>query len=392
MAGLVALAAPLAAQTGAVVPLGQVRSVDGHVRRPGPDGAPEPIAGATVVLHRVGQDRAGPLDSMRTGPAGQFHFTYRTSGEPDAVYFASTRYAGIAYFTAPLAAPHVTGADADIMVFDTTSTGVRLHLAGRHLVVGAPGAGGMRDVAEVFDLANDSTKTLIARDTLTPLWTAPLPARAVAPQVNGGDIAAGAVTFTGGRVQLFAPVSPGIRQLAVAFQLPTDAFPLSIPLDDGAGVLELLLEDPGARPVLPGLTPQTPVTSQGRTFTRYLAQNVPAGAVLRIDLGGASGTAGTRLLWGIVLAMVVLLGAALALALRRRERVPAPAGAAPAPVAPILLGASTVEQLRFELAQLDAARAHADPRDATVLAQFDARRGALEARLARALAEPERAP
>ncbi|MDE3215065.1 MAG: hypothetical protein KGO03_01630, partial [Gemmatimonadota bacterium] len=275
---LLAGAAPLAAQTGAV-PLGQTRTVDGHVRRPGPHDAPVAVAGVYVVLHRVGQDHAGPLDSARTGPGGQLHFTYKTSGAPDAVYFASTRYAGIAYFTAPLEAQNVSGPDADIMVYDTASAGIPLHLAGRHLVIGAPGADGLRDVAEVWDLSNDSTKTLVARDSLTPLWTASLPAGAVSPQVQGGDIAAGAVTFANGQVRLYAPVSPGVRQLAIAFQLPPGAFPLAVPMTGGTGMLEVLLEEASARPDLAGLKQTSSVTSQGRTFTRYLAQEVPPGAV-----------------------------------------------------------------------------------------------------------------
>ncbi len=311
---LLAGAAPLAAQTG-IVPLGQTRTVDGHVRRPGPHDAPVPIAGTYVVLHRVGQDRAGPLDSVRTGRDGRYHFTYKTSGAPDAVYFASTRYAGIAYFTAPLEAQQVSGPDADIMVYDTTSAGIPLQLAGRHLVLGAPGAGGMRDAAEVWDLSNDSTRTLVARDSLTPLWTAALPAGAVSPQVQGGDIAAGAVTFGRGEVRLFAPVSPGVRQLAVAFQLPPTAFPLAVPITRGAGMLEVLLEEASARPELAGLKQTSSVASQGRTFTRYLAQDVPAGAVLRIDVRAVSNATRSRLVAAIALAMVAIMGAALVLAL-----------------------------------------------------------------------------
>jgi hypothetical protein len=393
-AALLAWAAPLVAQTG-MVPLGQTRTVDGHVQRPGAHDAPVPLVGVYVVLHRVGQDHAGPLDSVRTGPAGQYHFTYKTSGEPDAVYFASTRYAGIAYFTAPLERQHVAGADGDIMVFDTTSTGVTLHLAGRHLVVGAPGADGMRDIAEVFDLSNDSTRTLIARDSLTPVWSAPLPAGALAPQVNGGDIAAGAVTFTDGQIRLYAPISPGVRQLAVAFQLPPSAFPLVVPMAPGTAMLEVLLEEAGARPVLAGLKQTAPVSAQGRTFTRYLAQDVPAGAVLRVEVRAVSNSARTRLLSGIALAMVVIMGAALVLALRRRTRGAEPVAAvtpAPvAPVAPVLVGATPVEQLRFEMARLDAAHAR-DPGDDAEQERYTARRADLEGRIARALAEQERAP
>ena len=50
---------------------------------------PRPIAGVRVVLHRVGADNAGPLDSMLTDARGRYHFQYAKSGSPDAIYFVS---------------------------------------------------------------------------------------------------------------------------------------------------------------------------------------------------------------------------------------------------------------------------------------------------------------
>jgi hypothetical protein len=204
------------------------------------------------------------------------------------------------------------------MVFDTTSSGVALRLDGRHFVVSAPNAAGVRQIAEVFDIGNEGVKTLVARDSVTPLWTTSLPAGATSPTVSGGDIAAGAVNFSGGTVRVFAPVSPGLRQLAVSFNLPASAFPLALPMGDGVGVLELLLEEESATPVMPGLAQQSSVSSQGRTFKRYLAQDVPAGAVLRIEAagGGGSGTR-TRFIAGIVFVMALAMAAALAASVLR---------------------------------------------------------------------------
>ncbi len=397
-ATLLLAAAPAAAQTGAVVPLGQVRTVDGRVVRAGPGGTAAPLARQYVVLHRVGQDRAGPLDSVRTDAGGTYHFTYTTSGEPDAVYFASTRYAGIAYFTAPLQAPNVSGPGAALTVFDTTSTGLTLHLAGRHVVIGAPGADGVRTVAEVFDLGNAGGKTLVTRDSLTPLWSTPLPAGAVSPAVDGGDVAPGAVTFDAHEIRVFAPVSPGVRQLSVTFGLPAGAFPLRLPMPADAAALELLLEEPTATPTLDGLKQQASVSAQGRTFKRYFAQNVPAGAVLRVDVASVSDGGRARFVAVVALAMAALMVGALVFALRRRRPPAAPASprvTAPAPVAPVepvLVGATPVEQLRFALARLDAAFARRGPVDDAGAARHRADRAALEARIADALAREPRAP
>lgn len=320
---LVLLAGPAAAQESAPVPLGQIRTAQGLVQHPGADGAPAPVRGARVVLHRVGTDHAGPLDSVLTDARGAFRFRYTTTGSPDAVYFASTTYDGIAYFTSPFQAQTVASPDGDIMVFDTATTGITLHLQGRHLVIGAPGANGVRDIAEVWDLGNDSTKTLVARDSATPLWTTQLPAGAQSPTVSGGDVAPAAVQFVGNELRLFAPVSPGVRQLAVSFGMPASAFPLSIPMGNGVGVLELLLEEASATPVMPGLAQQSSVSSQGRTFKRYLAQDVPAGAVLRVEAGGggASGSR-TRFIAGMVFAIAVVMAFVLVASLVKRRPGP----------------------------------------------------------------------
>ena len=76
------------------------RVAEGVVRRPGPK-APVVVPGSWVVLHRVGTDRAAPLDSVRSSGNGTFRFRYATSGSPDAIYFVSTTFRGIAYFSAP---------------------------------------------------------------------------------------------------------------------------------------------------------------------------------------------------------------------------------------------------------------------------------------------------
>src|SRR5581483_4857559 len=99
---------------------GEARRVDGTVMR-GTRKGTVPVANQWVVLHRVGPDRAGPLDSVRTSAAGAYTLRYHTSGDTTALYFVSTSYGGVAYFTSPLRAPRVSGDNAQIIVFDTTS-------------------------------------------------------------------------------------------------------------------------------------------------------------------------------------------------------------------------------------------------------------------------------
>ena len=117
-------AAPLAAQQT------EQRIVEGRVMRAS-ESALAPAPGAWVVLHRVGRDRQGPVDSARTDARGAFRIRYRADGDESAVYFLATMHDGIAYLSSPLRAPRVSGADAEIDVYDTASTGIALRWTAR---------------------------------------------------------------------------------------------------------------------------------------------------------------------------------------------------------------------------------------------------------------------
>jgi hypothetical protein len=89
-----------------------------------------------------------------------------------------------------------------------------------------------------------------------------------------------------------------------------------LPLDVRAGVLEVLLEEPNAMAMAPGLQRVDPVTVEARTFNRFLAQDVAQGGVLRIQVPSAAG--GARRAW--IAAMLAAVTAAMALMLLRAVR------------------------------------------------------------------------
>lgn len=367
--------APLAAQQ----PSG-ARLAEGRVLRPDSSGAPQPLAGQWVVLHRVGTDRAGPLDSVRTGSNGGFRFRYAITGSPEALYFISAMYRGIAYFSPPLRTPVVRGGDADILVYDTTPDTTGLHVQGRHFVLSLL-RGSSREVAEIFEIENPGPRTIVARDSTTPLWTTALPAQAESAKVAPGDVAAAAVTFRPGRAELFAPLSPGLRQLVLTYSLGGRRFPVSIPVERETSVLEVLLEDPRASVRGPGLGEVAAATIEGRTFRRFLAQNVARSAVFVVDAPPppVNNDAILRIL--LVTFTAAMLGALIFWYARKRGT---PASAtAPRPV--------SVDGLVAQLAALDAKFER--ERDSGVSpAQYEQERAALKARIADALArEGERA-
>jgi len=278
------------------------------------------VPGVRVTLHRVGSDREGPLDSTVTDERGRYAFRYDRTGASDAVYFAAASRDGVAYFTLPLQPGAEHGDDAVITVFDTTSRPVPISIRGHHVIVERPAADGSRRVTEVFEISNDSSVTRVARgdSPRDAVWSAILPPGAEHPVVREGDVPAAAVRFAGGRMLVYAPFAPGLRQVAYTYSLSPDAFPLKLPLQQPTAIVEVLLEESAARATAPGLTRVQPAPIEGRDFQRYLGRDAPASGVITIHIPDPAPSVGTSY---VALLTLVIGGAmtwALARALRRR--------------------------------------------------------------------------
>lgn len=303
-------------------------SVKGKVVRQTLDGL-RVVAREQVTLHRVNSREAGPIDSMVTDASGAFAFRVAT---PDSLsmYLASARYGGIAYFSSPMQAGQPAGAPSEIVVYDTTSSDVRLQLQGRHLVVSSPNADGVRAVIDVLEIENDTVLTRVAGAANRPTYSLLLPEGASNVRASQGELSDGAVEVRSGRADIFAPLSPGLRQLVLTYDLPASAFPVSVPLERAVTVLEVLLEEPGATADGGGLKSQGGVSVDGKNFTRYLGQSAPASAVLTLRAaGGIGGTSVPTWVLPLVLTLVTL---GVILVVARRPVAQAATGAGrPAP-------------------------------------------------------------
>lgn len=353
----------------------QTRVVEGRVTRPSESGRPVGVARQWVVLHRVGTKGGAPIDSARTARDGRYRITYGAdAADPDALYFVSSRYAGIAYFSAPLRGARVSGGDGDVIVYETTADPSKINVQGRHLVVSAP-RDGRREIAEIFELENPGTQTVVAKDSVSPIWWTPLPARAESASVApGGDITSGAVVFRDGRAEIYAPMSPGVRQVALTYLLDADAFPLSVPLQRKAGLVEVLLEEPRSSAEGAGLSEVAPATIEGRQFRRYLAQNAAANAVMRVSAPEPVQQTRRGLAWlGVGSALAMLIAAALWFG-RNRKTIQVANGPR--------ISERESDRLVAAIAALDAKF----ERTPTDRASYDARRAELKSRLATALA------
>jgi hypothetical protein len=191
---------------------------------------------------------------------------------------------------------------------------------GHHIVVSAVDANASRSITEVYELANDSSVTRIASGSGADgaVWVSALPDGASDFRVSQGDVPSSAVEFISGRVAVFAPIAPGLAQIAFSYILPARAFPLRIPIQTPTQILEVLVEEEKGSVTGAKLKEQEPVALQQRNFRRFLADDVPINAVTVIDLPPAMVKSMVDRRYLVVLTVVI--GAAMMLALARALR------------------------------------------------------------------------
>lgn len=278
------------------------------------------LVAARVVLHRIGREVQGPLDSTRTGARGDFRF--RWSADTGSVYLLSSPYAGIEYFSTPV---HLNGTLPDtgvLLVVSDTSSSAILATVSRHLVISKPAPDGTRATLEIVMLANQGATTRVAPDSTTPVWVARLPAGAISFQPGNGDVAAEAMESRNDSVMLFAPVAPGEKQLIYTYKLPASPGTVRFPAVDSIDTVNLLLEELGLQARGGALVRGDSQAIEGRSFRQWTGP-VPAGGAIEVDFPG---NPSRGVLPALVGGMAVILGVVLVRALRR---VPAPTRAAP---------------------------------------------------------------
>lgn len=239
------------------------------------------VAGVRVILHRVGRETQGPVDSTLSASAGRFRFRFRP--DTTSLYLLSARFAGIEYFSPPV---HTNPARPDtaiaVVVSDTSST-VPIVVESRHLVVSAPTEDGTRNVLDLVTLRNDGSATRIAPDSNSPTWAMGLPATTIGFAVGQGGFSPEAVTRRGDSLIVFAPIAPGEKQLVAQYSLAAGQAALRVPAGQAIDVVNVLLEETEARVAGGTLAFADSQVVGGRVYQRWTG-SVPANAVLQISL------------------------------------------------------------------------------------------------------------
>jgi len=329
-----------------------------------------PVAGTSVVLHHVGRREQGPLDTVPSGAAGRFGFRLRP--DTGTTYLVSVRWAGIEYFSAALSADPARPDTALVVVVADTASAAPVRVRQRTLLVGAPDEAGFRAVLDWFALANESGLTRVAGDTARPVWAAPLPSGAEGAGLADSrlsEFSPDAVLFARDSVSVWAPISPGQRELLLQYGLPPDLATLRVPLGSGADSVQVFLEETSARVRSGNLTAGETQTIERRTFRLWSGRG-GAGTEVVVEFSNPALTPGQAIV--VLVTAAILAFVVLAALLIRRGR------AAPAAV-PLSL-ADAIARLDLQFAGREAAVSVEEWR------RYQETRARLRAELARALA------
>jgi len=284
-----------------------------------------PLPQARVVLHRVGADAQGPIDSVVADGAGRFRFRFRA--DTSALYLLSSRYAGIEYFSPPV---HTNPARPDtalvLEAYDTSST-APIAVDARHIVVPRAGADGSRPVLDLIVLRNDGIRARVAPDSAHPTWSLTLPAGSGEMQLGESEVSADAVVRVGDTVRVLAPLAPGQKQLSIAYATVPVHGRLVFPVGSTETPVNLLVEEPGARVSGGTLALADTQVIEGRSFRRFSGR-VPAGGSITLAVPAGPAVASRQVLAGLVAGLALALAGAAAWLVRRPRPSHAPAALA----------------------------------------------------------------
>ncbi|MCY4400477.1 MAG: hypothetical protein OXE96_14225 [Gemmatimonadetes bacterium] len=240
----------------------------------------QPADSGTVVLHRVSAFFTGEVDSVAVDRRGAFEI--RLPAEPDSqagdVFFASIRYQNVLYF-----GEAITGAEnfAEPYLIQTYPTvgagaGTFLPLRVRNVFVQLSESGRGWNVTDLFEIGNDARATLVASED-GATWTHALPPEAVDFSVGQSDLSPDAASFREGRIHVSAPIPPGGSVYLLRYRVPEDDF--TIPLEGGAGSMELLVREPAGELTVSGLAAAEGIELEGFAYRRFAGREMAPSVV-----------------------------------------------------------------------------------------------------------------
>ena len=171
-------------------------------------------------------------------------------------------------------------------------------------------------------LSNRGPLTRVAPDSVRPTWGGPLPEAAQSVEMADSRLsqfAAEAVSFRRDSALIFAPLSPGDKELMLQYRIPGPLRRFVVPASVSESVF-VLLEEPGARVAVPPLAVADSQVIEGRAFHRWAGSMGGAGEIEILLAGPRFSQQQLLVLMVAVLGAGFALLAARALTVARRRR------------------------------------------------------------------------
>ena len=321
-----------------------------------------PLAGARVVLHRVGGVESGPADSVLTARDGGYRFRLPNVPDPVAnpeIWFTSVLRQGVTYFGDPIQLAVQLDSVYTIRVFDSETApagGAALPITARYTLMEQEGEQWF--LTDLLHPRNETGRTLVA-DTGGATWVYPLPEGATDLQVGGEQMAPTAAQIVDGNLRVTSPLQPGPQEVIVRYRIP-DPF-VTIRYPGATDSVELMIREP-APIAVEGLANGQPVEMEpGARYRRFNGSQLVDAVV---SLTESKEPPQLPLQWMAVGIALTLAVAALLAVLRPHPSVVLPGQAVAATVLDARLSPFEQRQLLLlELARLDEARVRVGGRE-----------------------------
>lgn len=288
-----------------------------------------PVGGLAVVLHRVARLAQGPIDTVRADPVGRFRF--RFAPDTTAAYLLSARYAGIEHFSQPVGIDPAHPDTAVVVIVSDTSSSAAVAVRQRTLVISRADESGTRTVIDWFVLANRSDLTRVAPDTVRPSWATPLPEDAQNVELADtrlSQFSPDAVVFRRDSALVFAPLSPGEKELMLQYRIPGALRRFVVPSGAAVDSVFVLLEESSARVLAPRMIRADSQLIEGRAFHRWAGQ-LTAGLAIEIGLPAPLLSQGRTL--ALLVGAAAVAFSVLAWYVLQRRATPPPSSLLPPP-------------------------------------------------------------
>ena len=256
------------------------------------------------ILPHQGSNQDMITRTFQSGVGGRFNIT-TTEATSSSLVAVGIDYKGLNFFSdvAPYQSPAVT---LPITVYESTPDAGQVKVDTLHIIV-TPGADGL-DVSEIYVLSNNSDRFVAGFGS--PVMHFALPAGAtnlqIVPEMQS------VLSRAGDGLDYYAgiPVGQQVEQIVYQYTLPAGAAAIGRPVYHPIGSVNMLIEGDSTQTTVSSeqLVAQGAQVIQGSSYQRFAAIDLQAGQTLTASLNPAAAPLDWRILLGIALVVVGVVG------------------------------------------------------------------------------------